>query len=96
MPVIHRSHTSREDMPWVFIRGNLFDRQHMRSLPYNMPGPENDLAERIYAFVQRAIDDELSTPCASGGRWGSEAHERDKYFWFYQGTAFRWLHPHRL
>ncbi len=28
-----------------FIRGNLFDRQRLRPLPHDLPGPDNDLSE---------------------------------------------------
>ncbi|MDH5564444.1 MAG: DUF2278 family protein [Nitrospirota bacterium] len=75
-----------------FIRGNLFDRQLMRALPYNVPGPDNDLNEKIDAFVQRAIDDEQSTIYAFGERWGPEPHERDKYFGFLPGNGIHDIH----
>ena len=75
-----------------FIRGNLFDRQRMRALPYNVPGPDNDLNEKIDAFVQRAIDDEQSTIFAFGERWGPETQERDKYFGFLPGNGIHDIH----
>ena len=36
-----------------FIRGNLFDRADLRPLPFNVPGPDNDLNEKIDAYVSR-------------------------------------------
>jgi len=28
-----------------FIRGNLFDRQRLQTIPHNLPGPDNDLSD---------------------------------------------------
>lgn len=75
-----------------FVRGNLFDRQDMRPLPHNVPGPDNDLNEKIDAFVQRAIDDEHSTLYAFGERWGPEEGNRDKYFGFLPGNGIHDIH----
>ncbi len=33
-----------------FIRANLFDPQHMKPLPHDIPGPDNDLNEKINAY----------------------------------------------
>ena len=38
-----------------FIRGNLFDRRDMRSLPPNVPGPDNDLTSWSTTTCERAI-----------------------------------------
>ncbi len=75
-----------------FIRGNLFDRERMRALPHNVPGPDNDLNEKIDAFVQRAIDDEQATVYAFGERWGPESNVRDKYFGFLPGNGVHDIH----
>src|SRR6476661_4594583 len=40
-----------------FIRGNLFDRESMRPLPATAPGPDNDLADKLHHFVDRAQAD---------------------------------------
>ena len=37
-----------------FIRGNLFDRLRLRPLPHDLPGPDNDLSDRIEHYVARA------------------------------------------
>ena len=57
-----------------FIRGNLLQRSQMRPLPFSVPGPDNDLNEKVNAYVQRAIDDEDATVYAFGERWGPEDH----------------------
>ena len=38
-----------------YIRGNLFDRTKMRPLPFNVPGLDNDLNEKIDNVMQRAL-----------------------------------------
>ena len=40
-----------------FIRGNLFDRERLRTLPFDVPGPDNDLNEKLALYVRRAIAD---------------------------------------
>src|SRR5439155_2185111 len=40
-----------------FIRGNLFDPQAMRVLPATVPGPDNDLADKLGHHVSRAAAD---------------------------------------
>jgi len=55
-----------------FIRGNLFDRSEMRLLPSNLPGPDNDLSDRIEHYVKRAIDESAAVVYAFGQRWGPE------------------------
>ncbi|MEQ1601169.1 MAG: DUF2278 family protein [Methylophilaceae bacterium] len=75
-----------------FIRGNLFDAKQMRPLPYNVPGPDNDLNEKIDAYVQRAIGDEKASIYALGERWGPEAAIKDKYFGFLPGNGIHDIH----
>ena len=52
-----------------FIRGNLFDRLQVRPLPHNLPGPDNDLSDRVEHYVARARQEHGSevyaTPRAS-------------------------------
>ena len=37
-----------------FIRGNMFSRLDMRPLPPSLPGPDNDLSDRVAHYVERA------------------------------------------
>jgi uncharacterized protein YukJ len=55
-----------------FIRGNLFDRSFMRPLPFNVPGPDNDLNDAVDRHVQAAVEEETAFICAFGQRWGPE------------------------
>ncbi|MGR8980806.1 MAG: DUF2278 family protein [Gammaproteobacteria bacterium] len=75
-----------------FIRGNLFDPGQMRPLPHNVPGPDNDLNEKIDAYVQRAIGDERASIFAFGERWGPEHDKKDKYFGFLPGNGIHDIH----
>ncbi len=75
-----------------FIRGNLFDRSEMRLLPHNVPGPDNDLSDRIEHYVKRAINEPDATVVAFGERWGPEQGQRDKVFGFQPGNGIHDIH----
>jgi uncharacterized protein YukJ len=51
------------------IRANLFDRTLLRPVPATAPGPDNDLADKLDHFVERAANDPPpgSTPSGSAG-----------------------------
>ena len=66
-----------------FIRGNLFDRSEMRLLPHNVPGPDNDLSDRIEHYVKRAInepDATVGSPSASVGARSKASATRSSAF----------------
>ena len=75
-----------------YIRGNLFDRAKMRILPFNVPGLDNDLNEKIDSVMQRAVADEEATVYAFGERWGPEKNKKDKYFGFLPGNGIHDIH----
>ena len=75
-----------------FIRGNLFDRTLMRPLPFDAPGFDNDLNEKIDRVMQRAVADEAAQVYAFGERWGPEASKKDKYFGFLPGNGIHDIH----
>jgi uncharacterized protein YukJ len=75
-----------------FIRGNLFDRDEMRLLPHNLPGPDNDLSDRIEHYVKRAINEPDALLFAFGQRWGPEQGKRDKIFDFQPGNGIHDIH----
>jgi uncharacterized protein YukJ len=74
-----------------FIRGNLFDPRAMRTLPHDVPGPDNDLNEKIDHFVQRAMSAEEAEVYAFGEKWGPE-DKKDKYFGFRPGAGIHDIH----
>ncbi len=75
-----------------YIRGNLFNRENMVPLPHEVPGPDNDLNEKIDHFVERALNDSDSMIYAFGARWGPEPGRKDKYFGFLPGNGIHDIH----
>ena len=74
-----------------YIRGNLFDVNKMKPLPFNQPGPDNDLNELIDLYIQRAIASKEAVLYAFGERWGPE-DKRDKVFGFTPGNGVHDIH----
>jgi uncharacterized protein YukJ len=75
-----------------FIRGNLFDPASMRTLPPDLPGADNDLADLLDHYVQRAIDDRTTAVYVFGQRWGPEERTPDKVFGFLPGNGVHDVH----
>ena len=75
-----------------YIRANLFNRDRMKPLPHKVPGPDNDLNEKIDAVMQRAISDEDALVYAFGERWGPERDRKDKHFGFLPGNGIHDIH----
>jgi uncharacterized protein YukJ len=74
-----------------FVRGNVFSRAGMRALPPDVTGPDNDLADVLDHFVQRAIDEPDALMYAFGEPWGPES-ARDKVFGFRPGNGVHDIH----
>ena len=75
-----------------FIRGNLFNRLRLRTLPPNLPGPDNDLSDLVEHYVARASQERGSEVYAFGERWGPEQDKRDKIFGFLPGNGVHDIH----
>ena len=75
-----------------FIRGNLFARPGMRTLPPDAAGPDNDLADFLDHYVKRAIADPAALVYAFGERWGPESGTKDKVFGFKPGNGVHDIH----
>jgi uncharacterized protein YukJ len=75
-----------------FIRGNLFDPTAMRLLPPDLTGPDNDLADLLDHYVQRAIDDDQALLYVFGQRFGPEPGIPDKVFGFEPGNGVHDIH----
>ena len=75
-----------------FIRANLFDRLDMRPLPPNLPGPDNDLSDRLAHFVGRARTEDDARIFVFGERWGPESGQADKVFGFRPGNGVHDIH----
>ncbi len=74
-----------------FIRGNLIQPNEFRPLPVSASGPDNDLNEKLDAYVQRAMSDEAAMIYAFGDTWGPEA-KADQYFGFKPGQGIHDIH----
>jgi uncharacterized protein YukJ len=74
-----------------FIRANLFDAAQMRPLPPDVSGPDNDLADLLDHYIERAVADPGATLYAFGQRWGPES-QRDKVFGFSPGGGVHDIH----
>lgn len=75
-----------------FIRGNLFDRNRMVPLAHDIPGPDNDLNEKIDHYVKRSTASDTAMVYAFGERWGPENDTSDKYFGFLPGNGIHDIH----
>ena len=75
-----------------YIRANLFNRTDMRTLPANLPGPNNDLSDQLEHFIERAIQESDAKVYAFGQRWGPEATTKDKIFNFLPGNGIHDIH----
>ncbi|MGV9270621.1 DUF2278 family protein [Kitasatospora sp. NPDC003701] len=75
-----------------FVRGNLFDPAALRVLPPGLPGADNDLADLLDHYVQRAIDDPATALYLFGQRFGPEPAVPDKVFGFRPGNGVHDIH----
>ena len=74
-----------------YIRANLFNRLDMRPLPPSAPGPDNDLADQLDHFIQRAIQEPGANVYAFGQRFGPE-NKKDISFGFLPGNGVHDIH----
>jgi uncharacterized protein YukJ len=75
-----------------YIRANLFDPSAMRLLPPDVTGPDNDLADLLDHYLQRAQGDSQVTAFVFGERWGPEPATTDKVFGFLPGNGVHDVH----
>ncbi len=75
-----------------FIRGNLAQPWEFVPLPMSTAGPDNDLNEKLDAYVQRAMSDEAAMIYAFGEPWGPEPTKADDYFGFLPGNGIHDIH----
>jgi uncharacterized protein YukJ len=74
-----------------YVRANLLDPATLRALPPDAAGPDNDLADLLDHYVERAIADPTAEVYAFGERFGPEA-ARDKVFGFTPGNGVHDVH----
>lgn len=71
----------RPDLALDYLRAGLFEPGAMRPLPFDVPGPDNDLNEALDTYIVGAIADPAASVYAFGSRWGPE-WRRDAVFGF--------------
>ena len=74
-----------------YIRGNYFDPGLMKPVPFNLPGPNNDLNEYLDKIINQALSDREVFLYAFGSHWGPEKF-RDKIFGFRPGNGLHNIH----
>ncbi|HEX8907402.1 MAG TPA: DUF2278 family protein [Longimicrobiaceae bacterium] len=74
-----------------YVRGGLFDPHDMNVIPTDLPGPDNDLNEKLTALVERGQDNPDVTVFAFGARFGPESIP-DKVFKFKPGNGIHDIH----
>ncbi len=75
-----------------FIRRNMFPIEDMKPIPYNKPGADNDLNEKLGFYVDQAVADNDAVVYAFGEKWGPEPGKKDKYFGFEPGNGIHDIH----
>jgi uncharacterized protein YukJ len=75
-----------------YVRGALFDRRRLQPLPPDVPGPDNDLNERLDGHVRLALRDPDAEVYAFGERWGPERRRPDQVFGFLPGNGIHDIH----
>jgi uncharacterized protein YukJ len=89
---LHQAPPGPDGLALDFIRSNLMQPWELKPLPLSASGPDNDLNEKIDAYVQRAMADEESWIYAFGETWGPEQNKADKYFGFLPGRGIHDIH----
>ena len=88
---LHRLESAPGGEALDFIRGNIAQPWEFKPLPLAVTGPDNDLNEKIDAYVQRAMADEEAMIYAFGDTWGPE-DKADRYFGFKPGRGIHDIH----
>ncbi|CAH2402343.1 DUF2278 family protein [Mesorhizobium escarrei] len=91
-PGLHKLPSAPGGMAIDFIRGNIGQPWEFQPLPFDAAGPDNDLNEKIDAYVQRAMSDENAMVYAFGAPWGPEPTTADKFFGFKPGRGIHDIH----
>ncbi len=94
-PGFHPLESKPDGLALDYLRGNMFALSDMKALPHDVPGPDNDLNEKLDFYVRQAMGQETAFVYAFGERWGPEADKRDKYFGFLPGNGIHDIHQNQ-
>ena len=84
--------SKKESVALDYIRRNLFATDAMKPIPFNKPGADNDLNEKIGFYADQAVSDADAVVYAFGEKWGPEPGVPDKYFHFEPGNGIHDIH----
>lgn len=73
-----------------YLRGKLFNKKFLKPIASQLPGPNNDLNEKIYDLLSKGINNKNYTLYVFGKRWGPEG--KDKVFNFSPGNGIHDIH----
>lgn len=85
--------TLKDDKPEIgldFIRENLLDYRKMKTAHY-IEGKDNELADLVELYLEKAINNENAVVYAFGQTWGPEEKE-DMYYGFTPGQGIHDIH----
>jgi uncharacterized protein YukJ len=75
-----------------YVSQRLVRRSEMVALPASLPGPDNDLNEKLERWAAAALSDRGMRVLAFGSRWGPEPGRRDDVFGFLPGNGVHDIH----
>ena len=81
----------KEEYGLDYIRGNLLDIKNMKPLSDMLPGPDNDLNEKIRDITHKSLQNKEAILYVFGKRWGPMGDE-DKYFHFTPSNGIHFVH----
>ena len=81
----------KEEYGLDYICGDLLDIKNMQPLSDALPGPDNDLNEKIRDITHRALENQEAVLYVFGKRWGPMEDE-DKYFHFTPSNGIHFVH----
>jgi len=81
----------KKDYGLDYIRGNLLNIKNMQPLPDVLPGPDNDLNEKIRNITHKVLENPETILYVFGRRWGP-AGSKDKYFHFTPSDGIHSIH----
>ena len=81
----------KEEYGLDYIRGELLDIKKMIPLSDVLPGPDNDLNEKIRDITHKSLQNQESVLYAFGRRWGPLGN-KDKYFQFTPNDGIHFIH----
>lgn len=81
----------KEEYGLDYIRGNLLDIKDMKPLCDTLPGPDNDLNEKISDIIDKSLQNQEAVLYAFGKHWGPIGNE-DKFFNFIPSEGIHFIH----